>query len=179
MVLHNQADLAIATESIAEVEGLVSLPCFQWEHMVVVPNEHPLTRQKTITLEDIAGYPLITYDFAFAGGSQVLREFDAAGLSPNIVLTAIDADVIKTYVKLGLGVGLVASMAYDRKRDEGLAMRDASHIFPPNTTYVGLRRQVFLRDYMTDFLQRLVPKLTRKALDGLLAGQDHLPAALR
>lgn len=178
-VANGTADLGIATEAIRTMPGLLSLSCYQWNRCVVMPKRHPLLKEKTLTLDMLARYPLITYDFAFAGGSQVLREFDAAGLSPNIVLTAIDADVIKTYVKLGLGVGLVASMAYDRKRDEGLAMRDASHIFPPNTTYVGLRRQVFLRHYMTDFLQRLVPKLTRKALDGLLAGQDHLPAALR
>ena len=116
---------------------------------------------------------MITYDFAFAGGGQVLRQFEQTGLRPNIVLTAIDADVIKTYVKLGLGVGLVAAMAYDAKRDEGLAMRDASHLFPANTTYVGLRRQVFLRKFMADFIQRLVPGLTRKALDAGLASAGH------
>lgn len=178
-VVNGSADFGIATEAIRSMPGLLTLPCYQWNRSVVMPKRHPLMKEKVLTLERLAEYPLITYDFAFAGGSQVMHEFDAAGLSPNIVLTAIDADVIKTYVKLGLGVGLVASMAYDRTRDEGLAMRDASHLFPSNTTYVGLRHQVFLRNYMADFLQRLVPKLTRKTLDGLLARTDVPPAVLR
>lgn len=178
-VANGSADLGIATEAIRSMPGLLTLPCYEWNRCVVMPKRHPLMKEKLLTLELLARYPLITYDFAFAGGSQVLREFDTKGLSPNIVLTAIDADVIKTYVKLGLGVGLVASMAYDHQRDDGLAMRDASHLFPSNTTYVGLRRQVFLRNYMTDFLQRLVPKLTRKAFDGLLAGRDVPLVALR
>ncbi len=168
-VANGGADLGIATEAIGKMPGLHSLACYQWNRCVVMPKRHPLKSGKSLTLEKMAQYPLITYDFAFAGGSQVLRQFEQAGLRPNIVLTAIDADVIKTYVKLGLGIGLVATMAYDAKRDEGLVMRDASHLFPANTTYVGLRRQVFLRSYMADFLQRLVPGLTRKALDAGLA----------
>lgn len=171
-VANGSADLGIATEAIRSMPGLMSLPCYEWNRCIVLPKRHPLMREKQLTLAKLARHPLITYDFAFAGGSQVLHAFDAAGLQPNIVLTAIDADVIKTYVKLGLGVGLVAAMAYDARRDEGLAMRDASHLFPPNTTYVGLRRQVFLRHYLIDFLQRLVPRLTRKALDALLAGGE-------
>ncbi len=168
-VANGSADLGIATEAISKMPGLLSLPCYQWNRCVVMPKRHPLMKEKVLTLEKVARYPLITYDFAFAGGGQVLRQFEQAGLKPNIVLTAIDADVIKTYVKLGLGIGLVAAMAYDAKRDEGLAMRDASHLFPANTTYVGLRRQVFLRLFMADFIQRLVPGLTRKALDAGLA----------
>jgi LysR family cys regulon transcriptional activator len=170
-VVNGDADLGIATEAISKMPGLLSLPCYQWNRCVVMPKRHPLQQVKTLTLEKMAQYPLITYDFAFAGGSQVLRQFEQAGLQPNIVLTAIDADVIKTYVKLGLGIGLVAAMAYDAKRDAGLAMRDASHLFPANTTFVGLRRQGFLRKYMADFIQRLVPGLTRKALDAGLAAQ--------
>ncbi|MEI7949068.1 MAG: CysB family HTH-type transcriptional regulator [Gammaproteobacteria bacterium] len=172
-VANGSADLGIATEAISKMPGLLSLPCYQWNRCVVMPKRHPLLKERALTLEKLAQYPLITYDFAFAGGGQVLPQFEQAGLRPNIVLTAIDADVIKTYVKLGLGVGLVAAMAYDAKRDEGLAMRDASHLFPANTTYVGLRRQVFLRKFMADFIQRLVPGLTRKALDAGLASAGH------
>ena len=172
-VATGSADLGIATEAISKMPGLLSLPCYQWNRCVVMPKRHPLLKERALTLEKLAQYPLITYDFAFAGGGQVLRQFEQTGLRPNIVLTAIDADVIKTYVKLGLGVGLVAAMAYDAKRDEGLAMRDASHLFPANTTYVGLRRQVFLRKFMADFIQRLVPGLTRKALDAGLASAGH------
>ncbi len=172
-VANGSADLGIATEAISKMPGLLSLPCYQWNRCVVMPKRHPLLKERALTLEKLAQYPLITYDFAFAGGGQVLRQFEQTGLRPNIVLTAIDADVIKTYVKLGLGVGLVAAMAYDAKRDEGLAMRDASHLFPANTTYVGLRRQVFLRKFMADFIQRLVPGLTRKALDAGLASAGH------
>jgi len=168
-VQNGNADLGIATEAISKMPGLLSLPCYQWNRCVVMPGRHPLLQEKTLTLAKMARYPLITYDFAFAGGSQVLRQFAEVGLQPNIVLTAIDADVIKTYVKLGLGIGLVAAMAYDAKRDVGLAMRDVSHLFPANTTFVGLRRQVFLRKYMADFIHRLVPGLTRKALESGLA----------
>lgn len=172
-VVNSSADLAIATEAISSMPGLVSLPCYQWNRGLVVPKRHPLCKLKKITMEQLAAYPLITYDFAFAGGSRVLQQFEHAGLSPNIVLTAIDADVIKTYVKLGLGVGLVATMAYDAKRDEGLAMLEVSHLFPASTTYVGLRKQVFMRKYMADFLQRLVPGLTRKALNAEVIRQQQ------
>jgi len=168
LVTSGAADLGIATEAIGKQPTLLSLPCYEWNRCVVFPKRHPLLKERKLTLAKIAAYPLITYDFAFAGGSQVLKEFEQAGLQPKLVLTAIDADVIKTYVKLGLGIGLVAAMAYDAKRDEGLAMRDVSHLFPPNTTYVGLRRQMLLRRYMADFIQRLVPGLSRKTLESAM-----------
>jgi LysR family cys regulon transcriptional activator len=155
-VVSGAADVGIATEVIGATPGLISLVCYEWNRCVVAPKRHPLLQAAKISLQQLAQYPLITYDFAFAGGSMVLREFEEAGLVPNIVLTAIDADVIKTYVKLGLGIGLVATMAYDEKRDTGLAMLDASHLFPSNTTFLGLRRDVFLRKYMLDFIRRLV-----------------------
>lgn len=163
-VATGKADLGIATEAISTMPGLVTLPCYEWNRCIVVPKRHPLLKEKSLTLEKIASYPLITYDFAFAGGSLVLQQFEQVGLQPNIVLTAIDADVIKTYVKLGLGIGLVASMAYDEKRDEGLAMIDASALFPANTTYVGLQRNAFLRKYLLDFVERLLPRQNRKTL---------------
>jgi LysR family transcriptional regulator, cys regulon transcriptional activator len=163
-VVNGTADIGIATEAISKMPGVVCLPCYQWNRGVVVPKRHPLLKESSLSLATIARYPLITYDFAFSGGSMVLEQFQAEGLTPNIVLTAIDADVIKTYVKLGLGIGLVATMAYDQKRDEGLVMLDASHVFPASTTYLGVKRQTVLRGYLLEFIAQLVPHLTRSAL---------------
>ncbi len=163
-VVSGEADLGIATESISSYEKLLCLPCYQWNRCIVAPEGHPLLNDVPLTLEKIVRYPLITYDFAFTGGSLVKRVFNQAGLEPNVVLTAIDADVIKTYVNLGLGIGLLASMAYDRERDVNLGMLDASHLFPASTTYLGLRRDAFLRDYVYNFIHILVPKLNRKAV---------------
>jgi LysR family cys regulon transcriptional activator len=164
------ADIGIATEAISSMPGLTSVACYQWNRAVVLPRKHPLVKalkgsgKKALSLATLAEYPLITYDFAFAGGSLVLDCFRAEGLQPNIVLTAIDADVIKTYVRLGLGIGLVANMAYDRSHDDDLVSLDASHLFPPSTTYLGVKKQVFLREYLIDFIARLVPQLSRSAL---------------
>jgi LysR family cys regulon transcriptional activator len=163
-VVSGEADLGIATESISTYEKLLCLPCYQWNRCIVAPEGHPLLDDAPLTLEKIVRYPLITYDFAFTGGSLVKRVFNQAGLEPNVVLTAIDADVIKTYVNLGLGIGLLASMAYDPKRDANLRMLDASHLFPASTTYLGLRRDAFLRDYIYDFIHILVPELNRKSV---------------
>lgn len=163
-VASGEADIGIATESISTYENLLCLPCYQWNRCIIAPREHPLWDDLPLTLEKIVRYPLITYDFAFTGGSLVKRVFNQAGLDPNVVLTAIDADVIKTYVNLGLGVGLLAAMAYDQERDGNLRMLDASHLFPASTTYLGLRRDAFLRDYVYDFIHILVPELNRKAV---------------
>ena len=114
-----------------------------------------------LTLEKIISYPLITYDFSVTGGSLVMQVFNKAGIEPNVVLTAIDADVIKTYVSLGLGIGLLAEMAYNPERDTNLRMLDVSHLFPTSTTYLGLRRDAYLRDYVYDFIHILVPSLNR------------------
>lgn len=163
-VASGEADIGIATESISTYEDLLCLPCYQWNRCVVAPYEHPLWSDLPLTLEKTVHYPLITYDFAFTGGSVVKRVFNQAGLEPNVVLTAIDADVIKTYVNLGLGVGLLATMAYDPERDGNLRMLDASHLFPASTTYLGLRRDAFLRDYVYDFIHILVPELNRNTV---------------
>lgn len=171
MVLHNQADLAIATEAIAEVDGLVSLPCFQWEHMVVVPNEHPLTRQKTITLEDLASYPLITYDAAFAGRNKIDQAFARRGLKPDVVLEAIDADVIKTYVELGMGIGIIAGLAYSATRDTGLKAIPAGHLFGMNVSRIALKQGAYLRSYVFTFIELLAPSLTRKLVEQVLVGE--------
>ena len=160
-VVSGEADIGIATESISTYQNLLCLPCYQWNRCIVAPEGHPLLDDVPLTLEKIVRYPLITYDFAFTGGSLVKRVFNQAGLEPNIVLTAIDADVIKTYVSLGLGIGLLATMAYNPERDTNLCMLDASHLFPASTTYLGLRRDAFLRDYVYDFIHILVPELNR------------------
>ncbi|CAG7856761.1 partial HTH-type transcriptional regulator SsuR, partial [biofilm metagenome] len=157
-VAKGEADIGIATEAISTYESLLSLPCYQWNRCIVVAEKHPLLTEKTLTLEKIVRYPLITYDFAFTGGSLVNRVFHEAGLEPDVVLTAIDADVIKTYVNLGLGIGLLAAMAYHPERDRPLKMLDASHLFPASTTYIGLRRDAFLRDYVYDFIKILAPE---------------------
>ena len=167
-VAHGEADIGIATETISNYEKLVCLPCYQWNRCVVTPHGHPLLSDTPLTLEKIARYPLITYDFAFTGGSLVSRVFGKEGLEPNVVLTAIDADVIKTYVSLGLGIGLLANMAYDKERDTNLAMLDASHLFPPSTTYLGIRRDAYLRGYTYGFIQLLAPHFDRKAVNAAL-----------
>jgi LysR family transcriptional regulator, cys regulon transcriptional activator len=161
-VVSGEADIGIATEAISTYEKLLCLPCYQWNRCIVAPERHPLLNDTPLTLEKIVAYPLITYDFGFTGGSVVKRVFNQVGLEPNIVLTAIDADVIKTYVAMGLGIGLLATMAYDPVRDVNLGMLDASHLFPASTTYLGLRRDAFLRDYVYDFIHVLVPELNRK-----------------
>ena len=161
MVLAGEADLAIATESIDEYPDLVSLPCYQWNRCVVVPPEHPLLKLKQLTLEAIAQYPVVTYDFAFAGRSQINKAFEKRGLEPNIVLTALDSDVIKTYVELGLGIGILASMGFDPKRDRGLHALDASHLFESSTTRLGIKRGAWLRGYAYDFIELFAPRLSR------------------
>jgi LysR family transcriptional regulator, cys regulon transcriptional activator len=160
-VVSGEADIGIATETISTYDKLLCLPCYQWNRCVIAPEGHPLLDDVPLTLDKIVRYPLITYDFAFTGGSVVKRVFNQAGLEPNVVLTAIDADVIKTYVTLGLGIGLLAFMAYDPERDANLRMLDASQLFPASTTYLGLRRDAFLRDYVYDFIHILVPELNR------------------
>lgn len=167
-VASGEADIGIATEAISSYEKLVCLPCYQWNRCIVTPHGHPLLSSPPLTLQKISDYPLITYDFSFTGSSLVNRVFEKEGLHPNVVLTAIDADVIKTYVSLGLGIGLLANMAYDKERDANLAMLDASHLFPPSTTYLGIRRDAYLRGYMYEFIQLLAPNFDRKAVNDVL-----------
>lgn len=171
MVQKDQADLAIATEAIASVEGLVSLPCYQWEHVVVVPAGHPLLESKMVTLEEIVQYPLITYDEAFTGRTRIDHAFALRELKPNIVLEAIDADVIKTYVELGLGVGIIAGMAYDAQRDAGLRALPAGHLFGINVSRVALRQGAYLRSYVYTFIELLAPSLNRKLIEQVLNGE--------
>ncbi len=167
-VASGDADIGIATEYISDYENLLCLPCYQWNRCVVVPHGHPLLLDGTLTLAKLAAYPLITYDFGFTGGTLVSKTFSDAGLSPNVVLTAIDADVIKTYVTLGLGVGLLANMAYDPERDANLAMVDVRHLFPDSTTYIGVRKDAFLRGYMYGFIELIAPHFNRKTINEAL-----------
>ena len=166
----SEVDVGIATEALALLPELVTLPCYQWNRCVLVPRGHPLAGESPLTLEALARYPIITYDFAFTGRSQINAAFDAKGLVPNVVLTALDADVIKTYVELGMGIGIVATMAWDPVRDAGLERLDAAHLFAPSTTRLALRRDVFLRSYVYDFIARFAPALDRKTVDAALAG---------
>jgi LysR family cys regulon transcriptional activator len=163
-----EADLGIATEALADHPELVTLPCYDWNRVVLVPKGHPLEREKPLTLEAIARHPVITYDFAFTGRSQTNAAFAARGLTPNIVLTALDADVIKTYVEMGMGVGIVAQMAFEPKRDAAFSCLDASHLFEKSTTRLALRRQAFLRSYVYAFIALFAPQYDRKAIDALL-----------
>jgi LysR family cys regulon transcriptional activator len=165
------ADLGIATEALATNPDLVTLPCYQWNRCVLVPRGHPLASAQPITLAALARHPIVTYDFTFTGRSQINAAFDAAGLVPNVVLTALDSDVIKTYVEMGLGVGIIAKMAWDPARDAGVFEQlDAAHLFAPSTTRIALRRGTFLRGYVYDFIAGFVPALDRTAVDAALAG---------
>lgn len=161
LVTSGVADIAIATEAIELFSELVMLPCYQWNRCVIVPSRHPLLKLKELTLEAIAEHPIITYDFAFTGRSKINQAFDAKGLVPNVVLTAIDADVIKTYVELGLGIGILAQMAFEPSRDRHLRAIDASHLFEPSTTRIGISRNGYLRKYVYDFVEMFAPHLDR------------------
>ena len=172
MVLSGEVDIGIATESLALYDELVTLPCYEWHHCVVVPPKHPLLQEKSLTLKKLAQYPIITYDFAFTGRNKINQAFHDAGLEPNVALTAIDADVIKTYVELGLGVGIVAQMAFIPDRDRHLRMIDAGHLIQPSTTRVAIRRNQYLRGFGYHFIELLAPHLTREVVSKAL----HLTA---
>ena len=174
-VLEGSADLGIATEALDRHSDLLTLPCFQWAHLVVTPRGHPLLERQPLTLAALAEHPLITYDATFTGRSRIDRAFERQNLRPNVMLTAIDSDVIKTYVALGLGVGIIAEMAFDPARDEALAAMPASHLFEGNTTRVGFRRDVWLRGYEYDFMELLAPQLTRDMVEAALKGEGADP----
>ncbi len=167
-VLSGAADLAIATEAIDDYEQLVSLPCYQWNRCLIAPPGHPLLDVKPLTLEAIAAWPLITYDFSFTGGSRVNQTFAERGLTPRVALSAIDADIIKTYVALGLGVGIVAQMAFDPEQDRGLRAVDCAHLFESSTTRIGLHRNAWLRGYTYAFIEAFAGSLTRDVVDQAL-----------
>jgi LysR family cys regulon transcriptional activator len=164
------ADVGIATESDEEFEELVTLPCAQWTRSVITPLRHPLLGAGPLTLEKIAQYPLITYDFAFTANSPIKRAFDAANIKPNVVLTAVAADVIKAYVEQGMGIGILAKMAFDPARDHGVRLINADHLFAPSTTRIALRRNAWLRGYVYDFIELFAPTLGRAVVNAALSG---------
>ena len=173
MVKSDQADLAIATEAITTIDGLITLPAYQWEHVVVAPPEHPLFKSRAISLEEIASYPIITYDAAFAGRSKIDHAFGLRALSPDVLLEAIDADVIKTYVELGMGIGIIAGMAFDAERDRGLRAIPVGHLFGMNTSRVAIKQGAYLRSYVYTFIELLTPTLNRKMVESAMRGGDN------
>lgn len=168
-----EADFAIATESLHLYNDLLMLPCYHWNRSVIVKHDHPLAQKGTITIEDIAKHPLVTYVFGFTGRSELDHAFNQAGLTPKIVFTATDADVIKTYVRLGVGIGVVASMAIDEEVDTDLVRIDASHLFEYSTTKIGFRRGNFLRGYMYDFIERFAPHLTKAVVEKAIQQKNN------
>ncbi len=169
LVASGNADIAIATEALAEHPDLATLGVYDWNRGIVVPDAHPLARIKKPKIADLASYPLITYDGTFTGRSKIDAAFRRSGLAPNVTLTALDSDVIKTYVRLGLGVGIVASMAFEPERDTGLTMIDAAHLFEPSTTRIGLRRGSVQRLTVYEFIGHFAPQITRKQISAALA----------
>jgi LysR family cys regulon transcriptional activator len=167
MVIAGEADVAIATEALDEYPELVTVPCYQWHHCVVVPGGHALERSKPLTLEAIAAYPLVTYDPTFAGRTALDRAFAARDLAPEVVLTALDSDVIKSYVALGLGVGIISSRAFRKGKEDGLVALDCDHLFPAQTTRLALRRGAYLRNYTVEFVRLLAPHVRREDLERL------------
>lgn len=165
MLISGEADIGIATEALTQYEQLVTLPCYRWTHSVVVPVGHPLLDGEPLTLARLSRFPLVTYDAGYTGRSHIDEAFAREGLQPSIVLTAMDADVIKTYAELGLGVGIVASIAFDEERDRNLRALDAGHLFAINMTRLAFRRGAFLRAYVYAFIETFAPPLTRQLVE--------------
>jgi LysR family cys regulon transcriptional activator len=172
MVSSDRVQLAIATGSEGLFPGMVLLPVYRWYRQVIVPKAHPLAKLEKVTLADIADYPLITYVFSFSGSSSLHTVFAREGKVPKVAITARDSDVIKTYVRLGLGVGIVASVAIEPDKDTDLAVIDASSLFPIHTTWVGFRRGTLLRNFAYDFIQLFGPHLTRRLVDRAIEARD-------
>jgi LysR family cys regulon transcriptional activator len=161
----DRIDFAIATGSHELFETFALLPCYQWRRCIVVPRDHPLTKVQKLSLKHLAAYPVVTYVFSFDSPSSLSEMFANAGLRLNVALTARDADVIKTYVRLGLGVGIVADVAIDAETDHDLVTLDASNLFAAHTTWIGFARAGLLRGYMYDFMHLFAPHLTRRLVD--------------
>lgn len=176
MLLRGEADVGIATEGLASYPQLVALPCYRWTHSLIVPPDHPLLALPApVTLAQLAEHPVITYELGYTGRTHIDTAFAQAGITPDIVLSAMDADVIKTYVELGMGVGIVASIAFDPERDRHLRAIDARHLFEVNLTRLAIRRGTWLRGYAYAFVEAFAPTLTRAVVEGALTG-DEPPA---
>ncbi|MGV2861654.1 CysB family HTH-type transcriptional regulator [Achromobacter sp. ESBL13] len=166
MLLEGEADIGVATEAVANYPGLVNLPCYRWSHSIIVPRGHPLEgRHDGISLSQLSRYPIITYGQGYTGRAHIDEAFARAGITPDIVMTAMDADVIKTYVELELGVGIVAAVAWDPERDTRLCAIDARHLFEINLTRLAIRRGAWLRGYAFHFIEMFVPTLTREVVE--------------
>ncbi|MBU2984079.1 HTH-type transcriptional regulator CysB [Saccharophagus degradans] len=165
MAADGTVDFAIATEAMELFSDLIMLPCYKWNRCILVPKGHPLTQLSMLSLEDVAKHPLVTYVFGFTGRSRLDEAFLEHGLAPKVVFTAADADVIKTYVRLGLGIGIVAKMAYNEQEDSDLVALDASHLFRASTTKIGFRRGTFLRGFMYEFIEAFAPHLTKEVVN--------------
>jgi LysR family cys regulon transcriptional activator len=176
MAADGTVDFAIATEALELFSDLIMMPCYRWNRCILVPRDHPLTQLSELTLEAVSEHPIVTYVFGFTGRSKLDEAFVEKGLEPRVVFTAADADVIKTYVRLGLGIGIVAAMAYDKTKDSDLIALDASHLFASSVTRIGCRRGTFLRGYMYEFIQNFAPHLTRDVVQD--AFQQHSKAEL-
>ena len=174
MAADGTVEFAIATEAMEHFADLVMLPCYHWNRSVVVPKGHPLASINKLTLEDVAQYPIVTYVFGFTGRSKLDEAFQSRGLTPQVVFTATDADVIKTYVRLGIGVGIIASMAFEPGKDnQDLVALDASHLFENSTTSIGFRKGTFLRGFMYDFMREFAPHLTRERVEAALQAHSR------
>ena len=177
MASSGEVDFAIATEGLEHFSNLLLMPCYQWNRAVIVPKEHPLSETDgLLTLAELARYPIVTYVFGFTGRSRLDEAFDKQGLAPRVVFTAADADVIKTYVRLGLGVGIVADMAYDPLTDSDLVKVDVGHLFKPSITLIAFRRGAFLRGYMYRFTKLFAPHLSREVIGKFLRCQGRAEA---
>jgi LysR family cys regulon transcriptional activator len=175
LLLSGEADIGVATEALAGYGGLVALPCYQWTHTVIVPPAHPLAEDARqgapLTLARLAQFPIVTYEPGYTGRSHIDEAFSRQGLAIKLVLSAMDADVIKTYVELGMGVGIIAAIAYDEQRDSQLAAIDARHLFASNMTRMGVRRGAFLRSYVYAFIATFASPLTRQVVEQAMAAE--------
>ncbi len=169
-VVNGEADIGIATESLDQYQQLITLPVRQWSHCVIAPEGHPILKSQPLALNELAKWPLITYDTAFTGRSRINRAFERLDIQPNIALTALDADVIKTYVSLGLGLGIISALAFDAQRDVGLAALDAGHLFESNTTRLAIRRGTYLRRYDYDLIGLFAPHLSKRVVEMAMHG---------
>lgn len=177
MLLHGEADIGVATEALVLYPQLVTLPCYRWTHSIIVPPVHPLLSvEGLLSLEQLAKYPIITYEQGYTGRAHIDQAFKGAGLSPDVVLTAMDADVIKTYVELGMGVGIVASIALDEDRDSALKIIDAGHLFAINQTRLAIRQGNWLRGFAYKFIEAFVPTLTKDVVERAITESISLKA---
>jgi len=177
MAADGTVDFAIATEAMELFSNLIMMPCYRWNRCILVPRGHALTRLSELTLEDVAAQPIVTYVFGFTGRSRLDEAFAAKELAPRVVFTATDADVIKTYVRLGLGIGIIAAMAYDETIDSDLVALDASHLFASSVTQIGCRRDTFLRGYMYEFIEDFAPHLSRDLITDAFKTQTRTELA--